>query len=329
MEVGFMGLLLAILITFSSCNAEQTIGEAAKAAVEISGASKESDVGEKLLRNLILVNVNHYLQQNEKPIEEGKEPPPPKRGQHPYEWDSIRTSETMLKDRDGGSCGTHGLSLAALGVAAGISSSDIRIIGTVNTDAYTEICPGESGEKIKTGMHDAPGHVFLQVKIGKQWYLFNTTHDPFDFPVHRKSLALKRYRELTAKCAKEDRNCFLKARTEASKLLVLDDFEKIPFHAPEEFDLSGKKDPILIDPRRFPSFVAPQNETNEPISPLLLFQAWEFKDYPIHTIEDRLNLVASGDIKEKRCRWSKEKVESLSLPPAPSPPPSRNHRKRK
>ncbi len=308
-------LLVFVSIALASASApgaEQTVGPAAKQAAGAAGSLGQTTTEEKLARALTLVNVHGYPHRNQKDGSENASPPG---GPSPYEWDSLRTSEEMLKNRDGGSCGTHGLSLAAILRASGVPSDDIRVVAAVNADEYSEVCPGKAGEKrakswtlkddkgkdYKTDVHPTSGHVYLMVKMSGRWYLVNTTHDPLEYPVSKKSAA---YRALAGGAS----------RDAAAKLLTLDDYEKIPFGDPSTLSLTGAKPPTLIRSTRFPSLAAHMD--SDPPQPMVVFQSWKFEDYPKHTHVQRNNLVASGKKDDGTCRWSGAQVTELARPVA-------------
>lgn len=331
-------ILCACALGSAPLLAEQTVGPMAKRAVVSAGIRDGAATEEKLRRALTLINVDNFVHEKEAPPKEDGPPPLPKGGTHPYEWDSLRDAEAMLGDRNGGSCGTHGLALAAMLRASGVAADDLRVLGAVEATDYSQICPGAAGEKrqrswqldddkgqkYKTTEHPASGHVFLLVRLGKQWQLVNTTHDPFQFPRSRNSVAMTRFQEAAKRCPEGDRACVDRARRSAAPHLALEDFEMAPYLAPEKLDLSGKGPPVVLPLRPFPSLTAWMGEGRAKDAltpPMIAFQSWRFEEYPRHTIQGRLDLVASGRVGDGACRWSGAAVARAVRPPGA--PPSR------
>ena len=58
---------------------------------------------------------------------------------------------------------------------------------------------------------------------------------------------------------------------------------------------------------------------------MIIFQIWKTSDYPKHTFEDRLNLIASGSVGERRCRYDPDSVRltgtKAAIEQVLSPPP--------
>lgn len=273
-------------------SAEQTVGAAAQKAAQLSGAAAAKTTPEKLLATLKLINVENYNHRN-------RGDPSPKIT-HPYEWDSKRTSEEMLADGNGGSCGTHALSVAAVLRASGVPASDVRLIGAVDINDYADICPGKAGAARakqwtfggeKTTVHPASGHVFVMVKWDGNWHLVNSTHNPIDPGPPELGL---------------------KGKAGPPSRLVLEDFEmtKLSSGTADSFLKTDRAQ--LVPQNPFPSYFRNKLEDGSPLAPLLPFASWAFEDYPIHGIADRANLVASGRTDSPTCRWSAEEV--LALP---------------
>jgi hypothetical protein len=237
---------------------------------------------------LRLINVGLYTHKNET---QGWNDRPPQGGTHPYEWDSLRSANQMLTDRNGGSCGTHGLSIAAITRKAGVPATEIYVVGAVQFPDYRQICPtarrqrqtrfsgGQNGQV--SDVHPANGHVFLLTRLSSGWHLFNSTHNPLEG---------QRFdpQNTTAACA-----------------LKLTQFENVRFSSPEEIATSFRgAQPIQIPMQSFPSLVKWMQPQNGVLPAMAVFAVWKFEDYPKHTIRDRLNLVASGDKANPICRWT-------------------------
>ncbi len=313
--------ILAIFLCVPAL-AQQNVGLGAVKAAKIAGIRTYHSIEEKIVRAMALINSQAYVHQKEKRSRKGNQRPPPPQGTHPYEWDSLRTAEQMLMNRDGGSCGTHGLSIAAILRAAEVPSSDIRILSAVNAQDYVDICAGEAKQKRQdtwtfpghdgdtTDIHPANGHVFLAVRINGRWKLINSTHDPLAFPLSKRSAAYIDFAARLGKCSPRAQVCIRRARKRAASLLVLEDFEHTPLSS-VEMDLTGKGPPIFIDTSKFPSLTSQLG--SEKASRLLLFHQSNFEQYPLHTIQDRLNLVASGSMDSELCRWSAVQVRRLTL----------------
>lgn len=140
-------------------------GDAVKEAVAAAGLMKTDSVRTRVEKTLNLLNDQHYIFPKNAP---------PKTG---YELDSTRTPDQILEQKVGGGCGSTGLSIAAMLVASGIPSENVRLIGTVVNDELKAICPQEARpvEKKQTPL-GLSGHVFIAFKDETgNWFLANST----------------------------------------------------------------------------------------------------------------------------------------------------------
>lgn len=242
-----------------------------------------------LLAALRLISVRNFTHEYEQPQRPNQPPPNPPGGTHPYEWDSIRTAEQMLHDRNGGSCGTHALSIQALARAAGIPTENILIVGAVQSPDYRDICPkGRAPRRTiftmpdgeRSDIHPANGHVFVLVNLSGKWQLFNSTHNPDTHGTARRNPA-------------------------AACNFKLSQFEKVDFYDPATIRSSfTSQKPIKVPLDSFPSLKEWLLDDSPTLPDFYIFALWKLEDYPVHTIKDRLNLVASGEINNSVCRWN-------------------------
>jgi len=318
-------ILLLAFFVHSTYAAEVSI---AKKVLADAGVGTKDSV-EEILRK-VQAHIGTVLHRNAPREEPGPGAPPriPKKGKHPYEWDSIRSAEQMLKDGDGGTCGTFGLSVAALLSAAGVPESEMRIVGAVNTGDLKEICPDKGKIRNLEPQNGASGHVFLLVKFSKGWHLVNTSQSPLFEPhplsngAARKELERleKLCREKFPKPSPESFGCFENAFKEAKKRVTLDQIEIIPFKSPAEIESEMKNFPTDIPVQRFPSLRTWMGPGLDPEG-MKIFRLWKYgtpggnatkeRDdyYPLHTFEERFNLVASGSKSSNTCRYGKKQLE--------------------
>ena len=99
-----------------------------------------------------------------------------------------------------------------------------------------------------------------------------------------------------------------KAYIKAADILTWADIEAIDFDSPVLLDSQMKRQPILLNATRFPS-LGPWMKASRSDS-LLIFDSWRPSEYPRHTFEQRINLVASGELREKKCRWGASEVSA-------------------
>lgn len=248
-------------------------------------------------------------------------------GQSPYEWDSIRSPEKMLTDLDGGTCGTFALSAAALLKQAGVPDEDIRIVSAVNLEDFSKICPGKAGEaRVQNPETGASGHVFVLVKMGASWELINTSQNPFWDSRDPQGPASKELSILREYCVKnfpfEGENpfnptgekflkCLADGRKKVVEAMTWGDLEAGKAESPESIEKRMNTAPTILNTESFPTLRNWMGPTYDPAG-MLVFDVKKLSDYPLHSFEERLNYVASGDIKNPRCRWGKKELQ-LSL----------------
>jgi hypothetical protein len=75
-------------------------------------------------------------------------------------------------------------------------------------------------------------------------------------------------------------------------------YESVPWFPPQETDSRLRSGPLPIPFAAYGRFPAELRAL-----PMIVFQQWRLEDVPLHTFEQRLNLVASGTVEGKRCRY--------------------------
>lgn len=322
----FFGILVCFLFLNSLGLADQKVGPAA-----LKHAKKAKIIGEetesKVTKLMAYLATNPLHDFAPSPQKDPSSPPPlPKGGTHPYEWDSLRSAEEMLESCEGGTCGTYGLSAAAMLRASGIKTEEISILGAVLNSDYKELCT-EKGQNFNTDTRSGlGGHVFLQIKIAGTWYLLNTTHQPLRHPIDKNSPSFSTFQLLIKGCRErfpmknarpDPRNandakfllCAKEAEKEGLARLTFKDLEIIPFYSPDQLAAQMEMGPVQLPMNKFPSLNDWMGGNKDPR--MMAFANWSFENYPKHTFDQRKNLVASGKIDNTKCRYSASDLEDL------------------
>ena len=225
-----------------------------------------------------------------------------------YELDALRTTEQILKYRCGGHCSAHARSFASLLEASGVSRDRIRIVSAVNNDDLKKICPGKRGEARNANYRGgASGHVFVMVQLkpgdDKSWSLINTTQDPF------RTNMKNQYRgahgqELSELLKLPDHGShrYQNARSLLEKMdasdVEMSNWGNFPF-APKALVERVDQKPVSI-----PDSIIKSG----PLKPMTIFSVESSESYLRHTFQERLNLVASGEVSNLKCRYDCEQV---------------------
>jgi hypothetical protein len=295
-------------------------------ALRVSHISKDDSVQIRINKLLFLLNHNNYLdtfdldeQGNGSPrFQELKEKDQQRIRQifrdGGYELDSLRTTEEILGYRCGGHCSAHARSFARLLEESGVAGERIRLVSAVNDEDLKKICPGKKGQSRNAHYEGgASGHVFvllqLQSGVEASWTLINTTQDPIrpDFKGQYRGIHGEALSELLKKPHHESHQFSL-----ARELLEKLDSSDVEMTSWSEFSFSpvALKKTIGKGPVAIPARVIRSGS----FKPMTVFSVESSKSYLRHTFQDRLNLIASGEVKNPHCRYDCSRVPGDSSP---------------
>ncbi|MBU6155078.1 MAG: hypothetical protein KGP28_12310 [Bdellovibrionales bacterium] len=225
-----------------------------------------------------------------------------------YELDALRTTEQILRYRCGGHCSAHARSFAKLLEASGVSRDRIRIISAVNNDDFKKICPGKRGQARNANYRGgASGHVFVMVQLkpgdDKSWSLINTTQDPFR-PLKEGQYRGTHSRELAELLRLPDHGSH--KYQNAQSLLEKIDATDVEMTKWREFSFTPKalKKRVASKPVSIPEGII----NSGPFKPMTIFSVESSESYLRHTFQERLNLIASGEVNNMKCRYDCEQV---------------------
>ncbi len=215
----------------------------------------------------------------------------------PYDLDSARTTEEMLRQRIGGECGTHARAFAELISHLGVPQSNLRIVSAVRDEDYRGICPLGRGSVLDSKYGDASGHVFVLLKASKKWKLVNTTSAPLEEKVGPQAAEMQAAYQLlhsrfTSKKAGEEAQENVKA---AIRKLSFADIEAVDFLSPDQ--ISKKLDLGQVVP--VPKFTGLGQ-----MGPMTIFEVVRPDRYSRHTWKERFPIIASGRKENVTCRFT-------------------------
>jgi hypothetical protein len=289
-------------------------------ALRQSRISDADPIQVRINKLLWLLNHNNYLHYFN-PDQDGKGSPPFQElgerdqaeirkvfGDGGYELDALRTTEQILRYRCGGHCSAHARSFASLLDASGVSRDRIRIVSAVNNDDLKKICPGRRGRARNANYRGgASGHVFVMVQLkpgdDKSWSLINTTQDPFrpDRKNQYRGAHGKEVSELL-KLPDHGSHKYQSARNLLEKMNASD----IEMTQWGDFSFTPKalKKRVAWEPVSIPEGII----NSGPFKSMTIFSVESLSSYPRHSFQERLNLIASGEVNRMKCRYDCEKV---------------------
>jgi len=225
-------------------------------AVSDADIKQNDSLETKIDKALWLLNEKRYFNP-EKTV--GKLPPP---FDVPYQLDSMRTPEQILKQKLGGSCGSSALAFAAVLKASGVDSKDIQIVNSVVNKDLAIICPKAGLPRVQNARSGAPGHVFVAIRFpdGK-WKVINSIGG--------------------------SRN-----------------YERADWYSPEEVQRRIKFEALAVPRAAFKKLPATTYGSG-----LTVFQSESLDEVPMHSFEQRYDLIASGNLKQSPaiCRFTAPK----------------------
>jgi|GEM_PF-3979329 len=294
---------------------EQSRMDPVGSALRASRIANGDSVQTRINKLLFLLNHNNYLHafaldeegKGYPPFQELKEEDQTKIrkmvGDGKYEMDSLRTTEEILGYRCGGHCSSHARSFARLLEESGVNGNRIRIVSAVNDEDLKKICPGKKGQARDAKYNGgASGHVFVMVQLKpgdeKSWTLINTTHDPIrpDQSGKYRGVHGPELSELLKKPNKGSHKFAL-----AKDLLQKLDASDVEMSSwPEfSFDPTALKKRVEKEPVSIPEAI---NQSG-PFKPMTIFSVETSRTYLRHTFKERLNLIASGEVNNMKCRY--------------------------
>jgi hypothetical protein len=159
-------ILLGIIPAVAVAGSAYVPGAAVRSALQEGGITGNESIEQRINKSLHLLNDQGYFQPRGQP---GSSPG--------YELDSTRTADQILKEKQGGGCGSASLALAAMLIASGVPEEKVRIVGAVVNEELIRVCPtdGRVVRKEQTPL-GLSGHVFVLVDVGNgDWRLVNST----------------------------------------------------------------------------------------------------------------------------------------------------------
>lgn len=128
--------LFAALLVGSTPALSDPVQDAANAA----GISEHDSHNQKLGKALQLITVDGYHRRNPQPRPD-KIPDPFDANDKNHEYRDGRDLKEVLTHCDGGGCGSYALSAAGIARQSGVPSACIRMVGSVEEEAYKKLCP--------------------------------------------------------------------------------------------------------------------------------------------------------------------------------------------
>ena len=192
--------------------------------------------------------------------------------------------------------------------ASGVSRDRIRIVSAVNNEDLKKICPGKRGQARNANYRGgASGHVFVMVQLkpgdDKSWSLINTTQDPFR-PDRKNQYRGAHGKELSELLKLPDHGShkYQNARSLLEKVdssdVEMTNWGDLPF-TPKTLKQRVERKPVSI-----PDGIIKSG----PFKHMTIFSVESSESYLRHTFQERLNLIASGEINNMKCRYDCEKV---------------------
>lgn len=251
-----------------SKHSEEKLAGAVPAALKATGIADSDSIRTRSLKILKLINDQGYFERRD-----GK---PPQLPADPYEHDSLRSPQQVLCDQNSGFCNSRARVTAAILKASGVPEENLRIVSAVVNTEYPKICQVKGQDRVAKPQTGASGHVYVLVKESnpnerpERWVLIDTS---------------------------------LASRNETMTAFIPGD----------ELDTLIRDQPVAI-PKELSETMAtqiPESETELRrmyLSGMTIFHSSKPNAYRPHRMQDRYDLIASGEIGNKRCRYSPEEI---------------------